>query len=71
MWLIEHIRELIAAMFAAAFIVFTGMRMIPIEVFIGVASAVITYYFQEKSKDSLKHEIAMLKAGNNSTKEKI
>jgi len=60
MWLKNNIKELIAAMMAAAFIVFTGLRWVPIEVFIGVAAAAVTYYFQERSKDSLKRRVAML-----------
>lgn len=60
MWLKECIRELIAAMFTAAFITFTGMGLIPVEAFIGVAAATIMYYFEEKSKERLRDEIRRL-----------
>jgi len=61
MWLKNNIRELLAAMFAAAFITFTGMRVIPPEAFVGVAVAVVMWYFEEKSKDRLIQEIERLK----------
>lgn len=61
MWLKNNVRELLAAMFGAAFITFTGMRVIPPEAFVGVAVAVVMYYFEEKSKGSLRREIKKLK----------
>jgi len=61
MWLKNNIKELIAAMFAAAFITFTGMEVIPPEAFVGVAAAVVMYYFEERSKDKLRQKIKKLK----------
>jgi len=61
MWLKDCVKELLAAMLTAAFIIFTGMGIIPPEAFVGVAVAVIMYYFEERSKESLKREIATLK----------
>lgn len=61
MWLKNNVRELISAMFAAAFITFTGMQIIPIEAFVGVAVAVVMWYFEEKSKDRLREELKQLK----------
>jgi uncharacterized membrane protein YjjB (DUF3815 family) len=61
MWLKDNVRELIAAMFTVAFVVFTGMKYIPIEAFTGVAGVVVTYYFEEKSKESLKKQVKRLK----------
>jgi len=63
MWLKNNIKELIAAMFTAAFITFTGMQVIPSEAFVGVAVAVVMYYFEERSKDKLRQEITRLKGG--------
>jgi len=62
MWIKGYIKELLAAMFAAAFIVFTGMGLVPPEAFVGVATAAITYYFEEKSKESLVREVKDLRA---------
>jgi len=64
MWFKNGIRDLLAAMFGAAFITFTGMGIIPPEAFVGVAVAVVMYYFEEKSKDSLRQEIKKLKGGS-------
>lgn len=61
MWLKNNVRELLAAMFAAAFIIFTGMKLIPPEAFVGVAVAVVMWYFEEKSKQSLRDEIMRLR----------
>lgn len=61
MWLKNNVKELIAAMFGAAFITFTGMGIIPPEAFVGVAVAVVMYYFEERSKDKLRQEIKKLK----------
>jgi len=61
MWLKDCVRELLAAMFGAAFITFTGMGIIPSEAFVGVAVAVVMYYFEERSKDKLRQEITRLK----------
>jgi len=61
MWLKDLVKELIAAMFAAAFITFTGMGLIPIEAFVGVAAGIVTYFYQEKSKDKLRQEIRTLR----------
>lgn len=57
MWLKNNVKELIAAMFGAAFITFTGMKIIPPEAFVGVAVAVVMYYFEERSKDKLRQEL--------------
>lgn len=64
MWLKNNIKELIAAMFGAAFIAFTGAGVIPPEAFVGVAVAVVMYYFEEKSKDELRQEIKKLRGGD-------
>lgn len=61
MWFKNNVRELLAAVFGVAFITFTGMRVIPPEAFVGVAVAVVMYYFEEKSKDKLRQEIKKLK----------
>lgn len=70
MWLKENVKELIAAMLTAAFVAFTGMGIVPPEAFVGVAVAVVMYYFEERSKDSLKREITMLKEKLNTTERK-
>lgn len=57
------IKETLAAMFAAAFIAFTGMGLVPPEAFVGVAVAVVMHYFKEKEKDDLRAEITRLKGG--------
>ena len=62
MWLKNNIKEILSSIFGVAFIVFTAMKMVPIEAFIGVAVAVVMYYFEEKSKDALKGKIAALEA---------
>jgi hypothetical protein len=61
MWLKNNIRELLAAVFGIAFIVFTGLRIIPTEAFVGVAVAIVMWYFEEKSKENLRKEIDKLK----------
>lgn len=60
MWFKDNVREVLSIIFGVAFIVFTGMGLIPPEAFVGVAIALVTYFFEEKSKDSLKRRIVML-----------
>jgi len=38
--------SIIGIMFTAAFITFTGMGMIPVEAFVGVAGLAIGYWFK-------------------------
>lgn len=61
MWLKNNVRELLAIMFGGAFIVFTAMETIPPEAFVGVAVAVVMYYFEERSKDRLREELKQLR----------
>lgn len=61
MWFKDAIKEILAVALTAAFITFTGMGLISIEVFVGIAVATITYIIEEKSKENLKREITMLK----------
>ena len=47
----ELTRPILSWMFGIAFIIFTGMKIIPVEVFIAAASIIITYWFSERSKE--------------------
>ena len=47
----ELTRPILSWIFAIAFCVFTGMRIIPPEAFIAAASAIIMYWFSERSKE--------------------
>ena len=60
MWLQHNTKELISLVITSAFIYFVATGLVPAAVFIGVAPAVVTYYFQERSKDDLKHRIVVL-----------
>ena len=68
MWLKDNVKELIAVIIIIAFVAFTALKMVPIDVFIGVASVIVTFFFEERSKDSLKRELAMLKVKPKATK---
>ena len=61
MWLKENIKELLTILFGLAFIIFTATGIIPIDVFTPIAIALVMFFFEEKSKDKLKAEIAQLK----------
>jgi hypothetical protein len=43
---------IIGLMFSIAIIVFTGMKIIPVEVFCSLAAGAIVWFFKEKEKES-------------------
>jgi len=64
MWLKDNIKELLAGIFGVAFIVFTGMELVPTEAFVGVSVGIVMYYFEERSKTNLLREIKQLRSVN-------
>ena len=51
----ELTRPVLSWMFGLAFCIFTGMRIIPAEAFVGVATACIIWWF--KSRDEEKQQV--------------